>query len=50
VNIIDHDDPITQGLSDFRMRSEQHYLHVDPSNEGLAITAFSDEHALERFS
>lgn len=40
VNIIDHDDPITRGLKDFRMRSEQYYMHVDPSNEVLATTTF----------
>lgn len=45
VNIIDRDDSITAGLDDFSMRSEQYYLHVDPSNEVLATTTFSDEHA-----
>ena len=30
VNIIDHTDPITAGLSDFAMHSEQYYMHVDP--------------------
>jgi type 1 glutamine amidotransferase len=45
VNITDHDDPITAGLSDFDMRSEQYYLHVDPSNQVLATTTFSGEHA-----
>ena len=40
VNIINHQDPITAGLSDFDMHSEQYYLHVDPSNEVLAITTF----------
>jgi type 1 glutamine amidotransferase len=44
VNIINHDDPITAGLKDFKMRSEQYYLHVDPSNEVLATTTFSGEH------
>ena len=44
VNIIDHDDPITAGLADFAMRSEQYYMHVDPSNEVLATTTFSGEH------
>lgn len=43
VNIVDHDDPITKGLKDFRMRSEQYYLHVDPSNEVLATTTFTGE-------
>ena len=45
VNIVDHDDPITAGIADFRMHSEQYYLHVDPSNEVLATTTFSGEHA-----
>lgn len=45
VNIIDHDDPITAGLSDFKMHSEQYYLHVDPSNLVLASTVFTGEYA-----
>jgi len=44
VNIIDHEDPITKGLPDFDMHSEQYYMHVDPSNEVLATTTFSGEH------
>jgi len=43
VNIINHDDPITAGLEDFRMKSEQYYMHVDPSNEVLATTTFGGE-------
>jgi type 1 glutamine amidotransferase len=45
VNIINHDDPITAGLQDFKMNSEQYYMHVDPSNEVLATTTFSGEYA-----
>jgi len=45
VNITDHDDPITVGLSDFQMHSEQYFLHIDPSNEVLATTTFTGEHA-----
>ena len=45
VNILDHSDPITAGLSDFQMHSEQYLMHVDPSNEVLAATTFSGEHA-----
>lgn len=45
VNIINHDDPITAGLSDFQMHSEQYYMHVDPSNEVLATTTFGGEYA-----
>ena len=44
VAIIDHEDPITSGLEDFSMHSEQYYMHVDPSNEVLATTTFSGEH------
>ena len=45
VNITNHDDPITKGLSDFKMHSEQYYMHVDPLNEVLATTKFNAEHA-----
>ncbi|MCX7599091.1 MAG: ThuA domain-containing protein [Armatimonadetes bacterium] len=45
VNIVKPDDPIVAGLSDFQMCSEQYYMHVDPSNEVLATTTFSGEHA-----
>lgn len=45
VNIVDHDDPVTAGLSDFKMHSEQYYMHVDPINTVLATTTFSGEHA-----
>jgi type 1 glutamine amidotransferase len=45
VNIIDHEDPITAGLSDFKMHSEQYYMHVDPSNEVLATTTFGGQYA-----
>jgi type 1 glutamine amidotransferase len=43
VNIINHDDPITAGIEDFWMHSEQYYMHVDPSNEVLATTTFNTE-------
>ncbi|TIP34146.1 MAG: hypothetical protein E5X90_06355, partial [Mesorhizobium sp.] len=29
----------------FQYRSEQYYMHVDPSNDVLATTTFSGEHA-----
>jgi len=44
VNIISHDDPITRGVADFDMHSEQYYMHVDPSNEVLATTTFRGDH------
>ncbi|MBN8594138.1 MAG: ThuA domain-containing protein [Anaerolineae bacterium] len=45
VNIIDHHDPITAGIPDFAMHSEQYYMHTDPSNQVLATTTFTGEHA-----
>lgn len=45
VQITNHEHPITAGLSDFAMHSEQYYMHTDPSNEVLATTTFSGEHA-----
>ena len=45
VTIVRPDDPITTGLNDFQMHSEQYYLHVDPSNEVLATTNFGGDHA-----
>jgi type 1 glutamine amidotransferase len=42
---MDHKDPITAGLENFRVRSEQYYLHVDPHNEVLATTTFGTKHA-----
>lgn len=44
VNITDHQHPITQGIRDFRMKSEQYYMHTDPGNRVLATTTFSGEH------
>jgi type 1 glutamine amidotransferase len=38
-------DPITAGFESFDYRSEQYYMHVDPSNEVLATTTFSGDHA-----
>lgn len=45
VNIIDHEDPITKGISDFKIKSEQYYMHVDPSNQVLATTTFESKSA-----
>lgn len=45
VNIIEDNHPITAGLSDFQMHSEQYYMHTDPSNNVLATTTFTGEHA-----
>jgi type 1 glutamine amidotransferase len=46
VDIVKSNDPIMEGLpASFPYRSEQYYMHVDPSNEVLATTTFSGEHA-----
>ena len=45
VNIVDHEDQITQGLNDFKMHSEQYFMHVDPSVKVLATTTFSGKYA-----
>jgi type 1 glutamine amidotransferase len=45
VNIVDHEDPVTQGLSDFDMHSEQYYVHVDPNVKVLATTTFNGDNA-----
>lgn len=50
-NVIDYrvnitsNDPIVAGIGDFDYHSEQYYMHTDPSNEVLATTTFSGEHA-----
>lgn len=38
VTIRDKEHPITRGLEDFEITSEQYYMHVDPSNTVLATT------------
>ena len=44
VNITAPDNPIMAGIADFDYRSEQYYMHVDPSNTVLATTRFSGDH------
>ena len=45
VNITNHEHPITAGLDDFDMHSEQYYMHVDPAVQVLATTTFSGQYA-----
>ena len=45
VRITRPDDPVMAGIPDFTMRSERYYMHTDPSNEVLADTVFTGEHA-----
>ncbi len=45
VNIVDHEDPVTRGIHDFDVHSEQYYMHVDPSNIVLATSTFDASQA-----
>jgi len=40
INITNKSHPITKGIKDFDVVSEQYYMHVDPANEVLATTRF----------
>jgi type 1 glutamine amidotransferase len=42
VKIKDLNQPLTQGISDFTVVSEQYYMHVDPANQVHAVTYFGD--------
>ena len=44
IDITKSDDPIVTGIGGFAYRSEQYYMHVDPTNEVLATTTFTGEH------
>ena len=40
VNIKRGSSPIVEGLQDFKVKSEQYYLHIDPAIEVLATTRY----------
>ena len=40
VRITNSNDPITKGVSDFEILSEQYYMHVDPNVQVLGTTTF----------
>ena len=40
VNIKNNSSPLTAGIGDFSVTSEQYYLHIDPAVEVLATTRF----------
>jgi type 1 glutamine amidotransferase len=40
VNISSAKSPITEGIKDFKVKSEQYYMHVDPAVNVLATTRF----------
>lgn len=43
VKIVDRDHPITRGVDDYQVRSEQYFMHVDPSAHVLASTTFDGQ-------
>jgi len=45
VHVTETEDPITEGLTDFDLKTEQYYMHVDPNNKVLATTRFTGEHS-----
>ena len=45
VQVTDQADPVTRGLEEFQMTSEQYYMHVDPNVKVLATTTFNADHA-----
>lgn len=44
VKVTDQKDEITTGLKNFKMTSEQYYMHVDPNVKVLATTTFNGDH------
>ena len=44
VHITSWEDPLVAGLTDFKMKSEQYYMLVEPSNLVLATTTFDGVH------
>jgi type 1 glutamine amidotransferase len=44
VKIVNKKDSVMQGLKDFKMHSEQYYMHVDPNVKVLATTKFTGQH------
>ncbi len=44
IEITNPNDPVTQGISNFKMKSEQYYMHVDPNVKVLATTIFNADH------
>jgi type 1 glutamine amidotransferase len=44
VAVTRQDDPLMEGIPDFDYRSEQYYLHYDPSVEILAATTFTGQY------
>lgn len=44
VQITEKNDPVTTGLNNFSMQSEQYFMHIDPNVKVLATTTFTGDH------
>jgi uncharacterized protein len=44
IEIVERDHPVTDGVSDFAIASEQYYMHLDPGVQVLARSTFTGEH------
>ena len=44
VNVVNRDHPVTRGVNDFPVASEQYYMSTDPNNDVLAETTFDGAH------
>jgi uncharacterized protein len=44
VTITDHDHEVTEGVNNFKVASEQYYMHTDSNNHVLAETVFTGDH------
>lgn len=42
VNMVSEDEPLTSGIGDFEVCSEQYYMHIDPAIKIHATTSFGD--------
>lgn len=43
VNITDKNNPLTKGINDFSVTSEQYYIHIDPAIKVYATTVFNSK-------
>lgn len=44
LEVTDSDHPVTEGIKDFTVASEQYYMNVDPRNHVLLETVFDGDH------
>lgn len=44
VHFVDLEDPTVKGLADFKIKTEQYYMHLDPNVNVLATTQFTNKY------